>query len=258
MPTAPLTLADRIILSIFMRSTRTYEAVTRHLGESGFGEQGLMLDRSLWEDMIDLHWVSLNEDLAAERLKQHDLFSRLLRADTQRQFQEKFDGKAPPKIPVSNEERKELTKLFGRSGSRSWTGVSGSDRLKSVLAYWPTEEEQRDVLFWEAWVVKTANETLHPSAFSIGRIGVNAPSQPSRSAWEWRCGSTSEWLTHALHAAWWTYSQSIGLIVARYTPAFAQAAADQYAAITLDFLQAGHWQRTGSFEARPQPPSDVS
>ena len=30
-----------------------------------------MLNRSLWEDMIDTRWVTLKGDLADERLRQH-------------------------------------------------------------------------------------------------------------------------------------------------------------------------------------------
>lgn len=85
--------ADLILISIFARSARTYEAIVRCLGERGFGEQGLMLNRSLFEDMIDAHWVSINRDLAVQRLLQHDLYSRLLRADTQRKYTSWFDGR---------------------------------------------------------------------------------------------------------------------------------------------------------------------
>ncbi len=38
--------------------TATYEAVVRWLGERAFGEQGLMLNRSLFEDMVDAHFTS--------------------------------------------------------------------------------------------------------------------------------------------------------------------------------------------------------
>jgi hypothetical protein len=34
--------------------------VVKHLGNKGFGEQVVMLNRSLFEDMIDARWVSLN------------------------------------------------------------------------------------------------------------------------------------------------------------------------------------------------------
>ena len=50
--------ADLILICIFARSARTYEGIVRCLGESGFGEQGLMLNRSLFEDMVEAHWVS--------------------------------------------------------------------------------------------------------------------------------------------------------------------------------------------------------
>lgn len=235
--------ADLIIISIFARSTRTYEAVVRHLGEKAFGEQGLMLTRTLWEDMVDVHWVALNEDLAVERLEQHDLFSRLLRADIQREFPEMFDHRAPPKIKVSNEERKELIQLFGRRGSNSWTGpISTPDRLESVLSFWKTDEGQADVLFWQAWVVKMLNETVHPSALSIGRMG--SPSRTPETL-EWRFGSTPEWLTQALHAAWWTYQQTLGLLVERYSPAMADELAEQVLTITREFRQAHQWEMTG-------------
>jgi hypothetical protein len=188
--------ADLILVSIFARSARTYEAIVRCLGERGFGEQGLMLNRSLFEDMIDARWVSLNRDLAVQRLHQHDLYSRLLRADAQRKYADWFDGRKPPAIKVSNEERKELRVLFGKSGSGSWTGVhSLDDRVDSVKACWGPEG-QKALLFWHDWVQKLMNEVLHPSAFSLGRLG--APTvhrdDDDRESFEWHFGSTREWL----------------------------------------------------------------
>jgi hypothetical protein len=160
--------ADLILLSIFARSTRTYEAIVRHLGEKAFGEQGFMLSRSLFEDMVDVHWVSLNEDLAVERLEQHDLYSRLLRADTRRAFPAMFDGQPPAKITVTNEQRKELRRLFGKSGSGSWTGRKSLD---DVLECWKTEDDRQLVRFWEAWVLKTSNEFCTRRRFHRPRVG---------------------------------------------------------------------------------------
>lgn len=57
---------DLMISSMFSRSTRAYEAIVRHLGIRGDAEQGTMLNRSLWEDMVDAHWTSINGDLAVE------------------------------------------------------------------------------------------------------------------------------------------------------------------------------------------------
>jgi hypothetical protein len=192
--------SNLVLISIFARSTRTYEAIVRWLGERGFAEQGMMLNRSLFEDMVDAHWVHLNPDLAVERLRQHDLYSRLLRADTQRRLPEWFEDHEPARLRISNRERQELRRLFGKNGSRSWTGVpSVEDRLEQVLACWKTEQDREQVRFFASWVLKLMNEVLHPSAFSLGRLG--APTLTERGNYEWRFGGTPEWLAQSLHAA---------------------------------------------------------
>jgi Family of unknown function (DUF5677) len=167
----PETGADLLLLSMHARSTRTYEAVVRWLAEHGFGEQGAMLNRSLFEDMVDIHWVHLNEELAVDRLEQHDKWSRFLRAEVQRSFPDWFDGHRaqPPKL--TNKEKQDLRKLFGGKGEKSWTGVPRlKDRLDSVLTCWPNADSRRELQFHHSWVHKTNNETLHLSAFSIARL----------------------------------------------------------------------------------------
>jgi hypothetical protein len=245
-----LDVSDLLLLTIFARSTRTYEAVVRWLGEGGFGEQGMMLNRSLFEDMVDAHWVAQNPVLAVERLRQHDLYSRLLRAETQRRFPDWFDGRRPPSLKVANEQRREMRKLFGKHGSNSWTGVPSTDeRLASVLSCWKSEEDRRQVQFWAAWVHKLMNEVLHPSSFSIGRLG--APIVNERQNFEWRFGSTTEWLTQALHAALWTYSQTVGLIIERYHSMSQERFSELYTEAHRDFRRATHWEKTGRLEPLP-------
>jgi hypothetical protein len=235
--------ADLIIVTIFARSARTYEAVVRWLGERAFGEQGLMLNRSLFEDMVDAHWVSLNRELAVERLAQHDLYSRLLRSDTQRKFPKHFE-EPPPKIKVSNEERKELRALFGPSGSKSWTGVPGlDDRVDAVKCCWKTPAEQETLLWWTAWVHKLSNEVLHPSSFSIGRLG--SPQLTDAGNLEWQFGGTPEWLDQALHGAFFTFGQLVGLLIEEYQPEDAEALADRVKAGDDAFARAKRWEETG-------------
>jgi hypothetical protein len=241
--------ADLIIVTIFARSGRTYEAVVRWLGERAFGEQGLMLNRSLFEDMIDAHWVSLNRDLAVQRLAQHDLYSRLLRSDTQRRFPDHFDG-PPPKIKVTNEERKALRQLYGKSGSRSWTGVDGLvERVEAVKGCWRTEDEQTTLLWWTAWVHKLTNEVLHPSAFSIGRLG--SPTVGDDGGFEWHFGSTREWLEQALHGAFFTFGQLAGLMIEEYAPEDAQALRERMESGHDAFARAKRWEETGVFDESP-------
>lgn len=248
----PLRGADILLLTIFARSTRTYEGVVRWLGNRAFGEQGLMLNRSLFEDMVDAHWVHMNEDLAVERLHQHDLHSRLLRAEMQRRLPDWFDGKPPPRIKISNEERKKLNGLFGPSGSRSWTGERGSleDRLEGVIACWKTDQDKAQARFFAAWVLKLMNEVVHPSSFALGRLG--APTLSESDKFQFRFGSTKEWLTQSLHVALWTYHQIIGLVIERYAMDTAgEAAFDEFLRANRDFRQAALWERTGRMHPLP-------
>lgn len=242
---------DLVLLSIFTRSSRTYEAVVRWLAERGFGEQGAMLNRSLFEDMVDIHWVHLNPALAVERLEQHDKWSRFLRADVQREFSDWFDGRRgePPKL--SNQEKQELRTLFGAKGEKSWTGPSTlNQRLESVLSCWPTQELRREVQFMHAWVHKANNETLHLSAFSIARLVAPTESEDGGSL-EWRFGSTSEWLSQALSCALWTYSQTVGLVSDRFGIATQEELSELLELSRREFRRAAHWERTGRLEPLP-------
>ena len=244
--------SNLILLSIFSRSTRTYSAIVRSLGENGYGEQTMMLGRSLFEDMIDLHWTSLNPDLAAERLLDHDLNSRLLRADTQRKHSRWFDGKKPPKIKVTNEKRRDLIKLYGRSGSGSWTGVRNLDeRVESVLDCW--DEDGRDaLLFWHAWVVRLMNETLHSSAFSLARSGgATVKVDDQGESLEWQIGNSPQWLPQGMHAAFWTYSQSLSLILDEFHPASRPDFDDRQRAGQASFERADLWEKVKAYEDLP-------
>jgi hypothetical protein len=243
--------ADLLLLSIHARSTRTYEAVVRWLGERGFGEQGAMLNRSLFEDMVDAHWVYLNPDLAVERLRQHDDWSRFLRAQVQRAFPDWFDGRRgkPPKL--SNADKQKLRKLFGAKGQFSWTGVGSlEERLNSVLSCWSTAAYRREVQFMHAWVHKTNNETLHLSAFSIARLA--APKEhDDDDTLEWRFGATTEWLPQALSCAYWVYSQTVGLVCDRFGIATQEELGEVLAQGEREFRRASHWERTGRLEPLP-------
>lgn len=241
--------ADLILISIFARSARTYEGIVRCLGEKGFGEQGLMLNRSLFEDMIDAHWLSINRDLATNRLYKHDIYSRLLRAETQRKYPKVFDGRKPPPIKVTNEERKEMQSLFGQSGSGSWTGVRSLDeRVDLVKHLWGEAEEA--LMFWWDWVQKLHNEVLHPSAFSLARLGAPTIHQDENDgeSLEWHFGSTVEWLGRSVHAAYWTFSQTVSLIVDEFAPNSREQLNERDRIASQAFRNASHWEKVGRYE----------
>lgn len=98
--------ADVLMHAVFARSTRTYEAVVKHLGNAGFGEQGIMLCRSLFEDMLDAHWISLNRDLAIDRIKEHDQWCTHLRRNVVGAFPDYFEEDLPEAAKLSAEAQK--------------------------------------------------------------------------------------------------------------------------------------------------------
>lgn len=229
--------ADLILLTIFTQSARTCEAVVK-LGESGFGEQGLMLNRSLFEDIIDAHWVSLNRDLAGKRLNQHDLQSRLLRAEIQRRFPRFFES-SPPKIKVTSEELEELTKLFNKTGTGSWTGVSSLNRrVELVKGCWTRDEEQETLLFWAAWVNKISNEMLHPSALHRPiRLADQVRRQSGLAFWQYSGLATAgptRCLLDVLPVCW-THCRIV-------QPGAADEMAERFQAGDKAFTQANDWQ----------------
>jgi hypothetical protein len=125
---------DPIILAEGARSTKSYAAVLR-LVASGFGPQGSMLDRSLFEGMAIAHWAHTHPDRAIELFTKHGRQTELLWGDA---F-EKADPGDPRTIDRGTEdERAELADLFGRYGPHLWTGHRSLHKLlPEIEDQWP-------------------------------------------------------------------------------------------------------------------------
>ncbi len=199
--------AEQLIHAILARSTRTYEAVVEHLGNRGMAEQGAMLNRSLFEDMVDARWVSLNPELALQRLREHDRYSQALRLDVAKRFPEYLPAGTLKELApaMSEKERKDGQEHFGRFGDGSWTGENSYTRFKVVEETWPEGLARRQADFFRAWLHRLNNETLHLSAYSLTRLG--AP-QLIGNELHFRLGSTEAYLTQTLGCALWTYWQT--------------------------------------------------
>jgi hypothetical protein len=166
-----------------------------------------MLNRSLFEDMVDARWVSLNRDLAVTRLRQHYRSSEDLRLRVARDFPDFFGDTVDGVVldpPMTEQERAELDGIFGSYGHKSWTGLPLHKRFEQVENTWAEGRERRQAEFFFRWLHRLNNETLHPSAHSLGRLGA-----PQRVADElhFRLGSTEHLLADVLFFALWTYSE---------------------------------------------------
>jgi hypothetical protein len=68
--------SETLLIAQATRAIHTYETV---VGACilGRGVQASMLNRSLFEDVLDIHWAAANPDIAAERAEEHERFMAL-------------------------------------------------------------------------------------------------------------------------------------------------------------------------------------
>jgi hypothetical protein len=137
----------QIALVLFPRTLDTALGVAR-LARAGLGAPGIMLTRSLFEDMVDLHWASARSDVAAELFRRYMRLSWLSGAEHGR-----------PLTAAENDEVAELRAQFGLWGSRGWTNRTIRQRVDDIADMWPGEA---DVLQrYRQVALRHSNDVLH-------------------------------------------------------------------------------------------------
>jgi SEC-C motif/Family of unknown function (DUF5677) len=198
-------IEDLLVAVIFTRSISTYWAATR-LARVGFGDQAAMLNRSLFEDMVDTHWVTVQPGVAKERLEQHDLHGRMLLADAVRA---EIDVVPADEIPTFDpSERKKLDNIFGEYGTNSWTGIGLHTRVKRIEHLW-RDPKVAGLHFMRRIVHRENNQLLHLSAYSIA-AQVRGRDEGGITL---RVGPNTEHVGNALLAAFWIFGQTISHVL---------------------------------------------
>jgi Family of unknown function (DUF5677) len=162
-----------ILLALFASATTTYEAAVL-LAREEFGYQAAMLNRSLFEVMVDCYWAAMNPTLAVERIKDHMSYNAHLKARVSAKYPDQFGGLAPPPA-LSDAEEKRLRKLYRRGGV-SWTGLSLYDRVKAISERWPEGKAREHLMFFVDIANSINNEVLHPTPWGMSRT--TRPRQP--------------------------------------------------------------------------------
>lgn len=198
--------ADRIILAEAARGTKTFDAVIR-LCEAGFGEQALMLDRSLFEGMAVAHWVVANRREAVRLFTRHAKFNALLTYETVDRlgWLTKQDRKLRPL--VGPKRRKELVSLFGVHGTRSWVTRNVWTILGEIENQWD-EKGRADLWNFHDVVYRLSNQMLHSTATSVSvAFTRRTPTKLVITA-----SPSNQLVSPALYAAYWTYGQLFTLL----------------------------------------------
>jgi Family of unknown function (DUF5677) len=199
--------ADRLILQIAARTTKTYRAVL-HLCIKGHGEQATMLNRSMFEDVIVAYWVHLHPDEAVEHLKDHRTHTLQLWRD--HMSTRGLELGALEDLPdLSDEERNRLDGLFGARGNRGWTGLRNYEMLKSIEGTWGDAEEVRLLGHMHDVHLRHANATLHVSALSLLQP---RPSEGNPSLDFYDSAPSERDVPIALLGAFWAYAHMSRLI----------------------------------------------
>lgn len=198
-------LAETLILGLFTRSYSTYCAAVE-LARMGFGPQAAMLNRSLFEYMIDAHWVAAEPQAAECLIRDHHTHGRMLLADAVRKYPTFFPAIELPRFDGA--ERRRLDRLFGRHGTSSWTRLSPHERVERIEHFWANPDDVEALRFYRDIAQRENNQLLHPSAQSLvtglGRDETGITRE---------MGPGFEMLDRALYGSFWIFSQTVGLVL---------------------------------------------
>lgn len=187
---------DALIAVFFARTFNSFCAAIE-LCRLGLAEQAAMLNRSLFEDMVDAHWITLDPDRAVELINDHQRHGQMLIADAADRQLAFLDEEALPAFDPSDRPR--LDKLFGRYGERSWTTRSLFERVKAIEHLWDDEERASGLWFHHDIVHAFNNRMLHPSGVGLAGM-VRSFDQRGFSV---KMGPQGELIGEALTAALW-------------------------------------------------------
>ena len=199
--------ADRIIVAEAARATKTFDGVIG-LCETGFGEQAVMLNRSLFEGMAVAHWVSDNRRAAVGLFTRHARFHALLWHETFTALGWLEDADIEPLGALGPKQRREFVDLFGRYGERPWVQRNLPGLLRAIEHLW--DEEGRAHLWTHHDVAhRHSNQILHSTATAFAAATVGQ----THAALHMAIGPSNRLVVQALLSAYWTYGQLFSLLV---------------------------------------------
>jgi hypothetical protein len=205
-----MSTADGLLVALLARSADTFACSVR-LCRLGYGAQSAMLNRSLFEDMADAHWIVAHPETAAARFQDHHDHGRMLLAETVASFPQFYPDVELPEIDPAERER--LDKAFGTFGQRPWSGLNLHQRVQVIKGQWPTDEDHERLRFMHALAHRENNQTLHVSAQSLGAIMEH---DDDGGLSYYRLGPRADMIRRALWGAYWTFTQTVGLVIDRF------------------------------------------
>lgn len=207
-------LSAAIVIAHFARATSTFDAIIA-LAERGLGSQALMLDRALYELMINAWWSRLDVDAAEELFVGFAQLDWQIRRDKARTYPSIL-GELADHEELSGDERARLVGIYGAFGHKGWTGKPLRQRVADL------EAAGRGPGLGEPWafydvVTYLSNQELHGSSWSLGRVVRGVQGAEGVTRLQIRTGGAEDDLVEvAIHCAWWMYFQLVELIIEEF------------------------------------------
>lgn len=198
--------ASLIVMGTVARSDKTFRAIL-HLCDpatgGGFGEQAGMLTRSLFEDMITAHWATKFPERALKQIIEQDQYVALENGRLLKKH--KMTRPGMTFLTVTKQEEERLKARYSRGG---WTQKTVPQMVKAIAPMWEDEKERRLFKQMHDLGHRVNNTLMHHSARSLDR-NVKATSQGVI----YTPGRSDSNLASALGMAFWTYVQTLSLVV---------------------------------------------
>jgi hypothetical protein len=121
-------------------------------------------------------------------------------------------GSAPAIDPATEEERKELSDLFGKYGTKLWTGHGSLYALlPEIEDQWP-DGPPREQLWWFFRVAhRDNNQVLHSTALGLSTGMTRMPEAVALDV-----GPSEDYLDRGLLGGVWCYEQTLTLLWDRF------------------------------------------
>ena len=158
--------ADILRASILRRAIKTVRAALE-LCRLGYDEQAVMLARTVFEDMINLHWISVDPDKAVVQFNETALLAQYRWSNHAKEYG--FDP--PPSRELNEQEMERAIELDKHVQNQSWTRISLPNRMKAVVGAKmfgdPGGSEAKKLSFMHEVALDLANGQTHSSPESI-------------------------------------------------------------------------------------------
>lgn len=199
---------DPIILAEGARATKTYGGAIR-LAAGGFGPQASMLNRSIFEGMAIAHWAHANSAPAVELFKKHGRHSELLWGEA---LAKADPGSTNAIDPATEEELKELRALFGKYGTKLWTGHGSLYALlPEIEDQWPDGPPRKQLWWFFRVAHRDNNQVLHSTALGLSAGATRLPEAVALDI-----GPSADYLDRGLLGGLWCYEQTLTLLWDRF------------------------------------------